>query len=74
MTIKKILMEILDKVVHLKNKYITVNHLRFITKRANKTIVSRSKPWNQFLKTKTQESKMKYYENLDTKDITDSKK
>ena len=67
-------MEILDKAVHLKNKYITVNHLRFTTKRANKTIVSRSKPWNQFLKAKTQESKMKYYENLDTKDITDSKK
>ena len=67
-------MEILDKVVHLKNKYVTVNHLRFIPKGANKAVVSRSKPWNQFLKTKTQESKMKYYENLDTKDITDSKK
>ena len=37
-------MEILDKVVHLKNKYVAVNHLRFIPKGANKAVVSRSKP------------------------------
>ena len=64
------------------------NHSKFVTKELSKAIMLRSK----FLKTKTQESKLKYnkqrnlcvsitrkakrsyYENLDLKDITDSKK
>ena len=88
-TIRKIFMEIFEP---LKNKYIRANHSKFVTKELSKAIMLRSKLRNQFLKTKTQESKMKYnkqrnlcvsitrkakrsyYENLDLKDITDSKK
>ena len=85
-------MEILDKFAPLKKKYIRANHSKFVTKELSKAIMLRSKLRNQFLKTKTQESKLKYnkqrnlcvsitrkakrsyYENLDLKDITDSKK
>ena len=91
-TIRKIFMEILDKFAPLKKKYIRANHSKFVTKEHSKAIVLRSKLRNQFLKTKTQESKLKYnkqrnlcvsitrkakrsyYENLDLKEITDSKK
>ena len=90
--LRKIFMEILDKFAPLKKKYIRANHSKFVTKELSKTIMLRSKLRNQFLKTKTQDSKMKYnkqrnlcvsltrkakrsyYENLDLKDITDSKK
>ena len=92
LTIRKIFMEISNKFAPLKKKYIRSNHSKFVTKELSKAIVLRSKLRNQFLKTKTQESKMKYnkqknlcvsiarkakrsyYENLDLKDITDSKK
>ena len=85
-------MEILDKFTPLKKKYIRANHSKFVTKELSKAIMLRSKLRNQFLKTKTQESKMKNnkqrnlrvsitrkakrssYENLDLKEITDSKK
>ena len=85
-------MEILDKFAPLKKKYIRANHSKFVTKELSKAIMLRSKLRNQFLKTKTQESKLKYnkqrnlcvsitrkakrsyYENLDLKEITDSKK
>ena len=91
-TIRKIFMKILDKFVPLRKKYIIANHSKFVTKELSKAITLRSKLRNQFLKTETQESKMKYnkqrnlcvsitrnakisyYENLDLKDITDSKK
>ena len=91
-TIRKIFMEILDKFAPLKKKYIRASHSKFVTKEHSKAIVLRSKLRNQFLKTKTQESKLKYnkqrnlcvsitrkakrsyYENLDLKEITDSKK
>ena len=91
-TIRKIFMEILDKFALLKKKYIRANHSKFVTKELSKAIMLRSKLRNQFPKTKTQESKMKYnkqrnlcvsttrkakrsyYENLDLKSITDSKK
>ena len=91
-TIRKIFMEILDKFAPLKKKYIRANHSKFVTKELSKAIMLRSKLRNQFLKTKTQESKLKYnkqrnlcvsitrkakrsyYENLDLKEITDSKK
>ena len=49
-------MEILDKFALLKKKYIRANHSKFVTK----DIMLRSKLRNQFLKTKTQESKIKY--------------
>ena len=85
-------MEILDKFAPLKKKYIRANHSKFVSKELSKAIMLRSKLRNQFLKTKTQESKLKYnkqrnlcvsitrkakrsyYENLDLKEITDSKK
>ena len=85
-------MEILDKFAPLKKKYIRANHSKFVTKEPSKAIMLKLKLRNQFLKTKTQEPKMKhnkqrilcvsitrkakrsYYENLDLKDITDSKK
>ena len=91
-TIRKIFMEILDKFAPLKKKYIRANHSKFVTKELSKAIMLRSKLRNQFLKTKTQESKLKYnkqrnlcvsitrkakrsyYENLDLKEITDTKK
>ena len=49
-------MEILDKFALLKKKYIRANHSKFVTK----DIMLRSKLRNQFLKTKTQESKINY--------------
>ena len=49
-------MEILDKFAFSKKKYIRANHSQFVTK----DIMLRSKLRNQFLKTKTQESKIKY--------------
>ena len=91
-TLRKIFIEILDKFAPLQKKYIRANHSKFVTKELSKAIMLRSKLRNQFLKTKSQESKMKYnkqknlrvsitrkakrsyYENLDMKDITDSKK
>ena len=59
-TVSKIFMEILDKFAPLKKKYIRANHSQFITKELSKAIMLRSKLTNQFLKTKTQNSKMKY--------------
>ena len=76
----------------MKKKYIRANHSKFVTKELSKNVMLRSKLKSQFLKIKTEESKMKhnqqrnlcvsitrkvkrsYYENLDLKDITDSKK
>ena len=91
-TIRKIFMKILDKFALLKKKYIRVKHSKFFTKELSKAVMLRSKLRNQFLKTKNQDSKMKYnkpknlcvsittkakrkyYENLDLKGITNSKK
>ena len=53
-------MEILDKFAPLKKKYIRVTHSKFVTKKLSKTIILKSQLRNQFLKTKTQETKMKY--------------
>ena len=53
-------MEISDKFASLKKEYIRANHSKFVTKELSKAIMLRSKLRNQFLKTKTQESKMKY--------------
>ena len=51
-------MEILDKFALLKKKYIRANHSKFVTKEHSKAIMLKSKLRNQFLKTKTQESKI----------------
>ena len=59
-TIRKIFMKILDKFTPLKKKYIRANQSNFVTKELSKAIMLRSKLRNQFLKTKSQESKMKY--------------
>ena len=53
-------MEILDKCAPLKKKCIKANHSKFVTKELSKATMLRSKLRNQFLKAKTQKSKMKY--------------
>ena len=53
-------MKILDKLAPLEKKYIRVHHGKFVTEELSKAIMLRSKLRNQFLKTKTQEPKMKY--------------
>ena len=53
-------MEILDKCAPLKEKCIRANHSKFVTKELSKATMLRSKLRNQFLKAKTQKSKMKY--------------
>ena len=58
--LRKIFIEILDEFAPLKKKYIRANHSKFATKELSKAVMSRSKLTNQFLKTKTQNSKMKY--------------
>ena len=52
-------MKILDKFTPLKKKYIISSHSRFVTKELSKAIKLRSKLRYQFLKSKTQESKIK---------------
>ena len=53
-------MEILDKFTPLKKKHIRANHSKFVTNELSEFIMLRSKLRNQFLKTKTEDSKMKY--------------
>ena len=86
-TTRKIFMEILDKFAPLKKKYIRANHSKLVTKELNKAIMLRSKLRNHS-KLKSQNynkqrnlcvsiirtAKRSYHENLDLKDITDSKK
>ena len=80
----------MDNFPPLKKKYVRANQSRFVTKERSKAIMLRSILGNYLQKTKTKESKMTYnrqrnlcitrktkrdyYENLDPKDITDSKK
>ena len=59
-TLEKLSIEILDKFAPLKKKYMRANHSKFVTKELSKAIMLRSKSRNQFLKTKFQESKIKY--------------
>ena len=59
-TLREIFIEILDKFAPLQKKYIRANHSKFVTKELSKAIMLRSKLRNQFLKTKSQESKMKF--------------
>ena len=59
-TLRKIFIEILDEFAPSEKKYIRANHSKFVPKELSKAIMLRSKLRNQFLKTKTKESKMKY--------------
>ena len=59
-TLRKIFIEILDKFAPSKKKYIRANHSKFVSKELRKAIMLRSKLRNQFLKTKSQELKVKY--------------
>ena len=59
-TLREIFIEILDKFAPLQKKYIRANHSKFVTKELSRAIMLRSKLRNQFLKTKSQESKMKF--------------
>ena len=47
-TLRKIFIEILDKLAPLKKKYIRSNHLKFVTKEIGKAIMLRSRLRNQF--------------------------
>ena len=58
-------MKIFDKFTTLKKKYIIANHSRFVTGERSKVIMLTSKLRCQFLKTKTQEPKMKYNKQID---------
>ena len=64
-TIRKNFMKIFDKFTTLKKKYIIANHSRFVTEERSKVIMLTSKLRCQFLKTKTQEPKMKYNKQID---------
>ena len=59
-TIRKILIKILDKSAPSKKKNIRANYSKLFPKELSKAIMFRLKWRNQFSKTKTQESKMKY--------------
>ena len=61
-TLRKKFIEILDKFAPLKKKYIRGNRSKFVTRELSKATMLRSKLRNQFLKTKSQEFKMKYNE------------
>ena len=53
-------MELLNKVVPLKTRFLRANHFKFVTKDVSKAIVLRNKLRNQFLKKKTLEARTKY--------------
>ena len=53
-------MELSDKLAPWKKQYIRANHSKFITKELIKAVMLSLKLGNQFLKTKTRDSKMKY--------------
>ena len=86
---KMTFLNVLNKFAPLKKKYLRANHSRFVNKELNKAIMQRSRLRNAYLKDRTsaankkqinvcvsilRESKKCYYENLDTKNITDNKK
>ena len=48
--VKKILIQILDKLDLLKRKYLRANHSKFVTKEPSKAIMLRTKLRNQFFK------------------------
>ena len=60
MELKTIFMELLNKVVPQKTKYLRANCSKFMTKELSKAIMLRTKLRNQFLKTRTSEAKLKY--------------
>ena len=57
---KTIFMELLNKIVPLKAKYLGANDSKFMTKELSKAIKLRTKLRNQFLKIKTSGAKLKY--------------
>ena len=58
--LKTIFMELLNKVVPQKTKYLRASYSKFMTKELSKAIMLRTKLRNQFLKTRTSEAKLKY--------------
>ena len=59
-TFKDDFLEILHRYAPVKRKYLRANHSGFITKELSKAIMLRSKTRNRYLKTKTEEDKIKY--------------
>ena len=58
--LKIIFIELLNKVVPIKTKYLRANYCQFMTKELSKAILRRTKLRNQFLKKRTLEAKLKY--------------
>ena len=55
-----IFIEILNKHAHIKKKYLRVNQEEFMSKELNKTIMTRSRLRNKYLKEKSADSKTAY--------------
>ena len=59
-SLKICFMELLNKIVPLKTKFLRANHSKFVTKEVSKAIMLRTKLRNEFSKKKTLESRAKY--------------
>ena len=59
-SLKICFMELLNKIVPLRTKFLRANHSKFATKEVSKAIMLRTKLRTKFLKKKTLESRAKY--------------
>ena len=60
---KETMFNIFDKHAPIKQKYLRANEAPFMTKELHRGIMKRSRLLNNFLRTKSQESRLKYYKN-----------
>ena len=60
---KETMFNIFDKHAPIKQKYLRANEAPFMTKELHREIMKRSRLLNNFLRTKSQESRLKYYKN-----------
>ena len=60
---KGIMFNIFDKHAPIKQKYLRENEAPFMTKELHREIMKRSRLFNNFLRTKSQESRLKYNKN-----------
>ena len=60
---KETMFNIFDKHAPIKQKYLRANEAPFMTKELHREIMKRSRLLNKFLRTKSQESRLKYYKN-----------
>ena len=57
---KNIFLKVLNKHAPIKTKYLRANHSPYLTKELSKTIMLRSKLWNQYLKCKSEEARARF--------------